>query len=298
MVIHMHAKRMSKPRIGCHVSIGSGMRGIGNAIESVRASGANFMQVFVSNPRSGKHSPNSVFDTSAEEIRALLQKNGIGLVIHAPYVLNFAKPPVLAPSSELSWWVKTLLQELEVCHNVGGIGVVVHVGKHLTLSPAQALANMHHAFQYVLQHIRLASFTSKLILETAAGQGTELLTDLRDFLAFYDRFGPEDQRHFKLCLDTCHVFAAGASMDEALALLKVHHAKFALVHLNDSKGGCGSCVDRHDNVGQGKIGAKDLKRVVDLATGHGIPVVLETPDDRLWEDVCWLTGAAGGRTRI
>ena len=278
-------------RFGCHVSIGSGLKGVINAIEGVRAVGANFAQVFVSNPRSGKHSPNSAFDKNAAEIRAVLRANDVGLVIHAPYVLNFAREPTFLPSSELSWWVKTLLQELEICHNVGGLGVVVHVGKHLTLAPATGIDNMYAAFKFVLQHARMAGWTSKLILETAAGQGTELLVGLQEFLAFYDRFSADDKQNLGLCVDTCHAFAAGAGLDEVLAFIRNNHRSIALVHLNDSKGKRGSCVDRHERIGGGEIGEAALVKVVGLAKRHGIPLVLETPDAHLEDDLEWLARA-------
>jgi deoxyribonuclease-4 len=112
-----------------------------------------------------------------------------------------------------------------------------------------------------------------LLLETPAGQGTELLTVAADFLDFVGSFA--DNR-LRACVDTCHVFACGHNpLEYITALTERDPTLLKLVHYNDSAAPCGSCVDRHAHVGQGHIGLGPMQAIAELCTARGLPMVVE-----------------------
>jgi deoxyribonuclease-4 len=225
-----------------------------NGMESVP------VQIFLSGRLS--LAPKNVSGKELSEARALVDANGVRLFIHAPYTVNLA-------DSELAYEanVSCLQSHLAIGSAIGAMGVVVHVGKHCQRwTPEQATENMKRTIQEVL----LPGYACPLLLETPAGQGTELLTKTEDFIQFCRDLS------LGMCIDTCHVFACGSCpmqyLDSALTtcpeLLK-------LIHFNDSKGALGSRVDRHAFVGTGQI---DLDILIDFATKaaeHGIPMLTE-----------------------
>jgi deoxyribonuclease-4 len=111
-----------------------------------------------------------------------------------------------------------------------------------------------------------------LLLETPAGQGTELLRGAEEFMDFVESFG--DQR-LRACLDTCHVFACGHKPLEYLGKMRERAGLLKLVHYNDSAAPCGSCVDRHAYMGTGHIGMEGMKAIAELCTAGQVPMVIE-----------------------
>jgi len=113
-----------------------------------------------------------------------------------------------------------------------------------------------------------------LLLETPAGQGTELLTDMKEFLDFVESFGSPKLR---VCLDTCHVFASGHDPKAYLETALARPGLLKLVHYNDSLGACGSCVDRHAHIatGEGLIGFPKMSEIAAICSTHTIPMVIE-----------------------
>jgi deoxyribonuclease IV len=116
-----------------------------------------------------------------------------------------------------------------------------------------------------------------LLLETPAGQGTEVLTRMKDMISFYNRFTKEEKKKFKICIDTCHVFAAGEDpLDYIRDWCEIMGTKaLALIHFNDSKDAKGSCKDRHARIGSGKIGLNRLTSVMKYAVDNNIDLVVE-----------------------
>ena len=109
----------------------------------------------------------------------------------------------------------------------------------------------------------------KIILETAAGQGTELLTNIYNLINFYEKFSNEEKEILKICIDTCHIYSAGHDIREEeqvelfIKILKkgIGMKNIALIHLNDSKREFNSHVDRHEKLGKGTIGLEGLKEI-------------------------------------
>ena len=269
---------------GAHISI---KNGIISAINEIIDYGGNMIQIFISNPMSVKYNF-KYSETDYITIKQKLKDTNSKLVIHLPYVINLSKP---TKKIEESWWIKMICDQLEVSHKMGSIGCVVHVGKYLDLTELEGLENMFNALKYVISYIRENKLDTCIILETAAGQGTELITtknnSLKEFSDFYNRFSDNEKNHIKICVDTCHIFAAGFDItnnnkvktffDEFHKLIGIKY--LGLIHLNDSKTNCGSCVDRHENLGIGKIGIEGLRNFIRYASYYKIPIILETPGD-------------------
>jgi deoxyribonuclease-4 len=276
-----------QPYYGAHLSI---KNGITSALDEIVEVGGNLIQIFVSNPMSTKcsFSKEKYNEKTFKQIREKLESTETKLVIHLPYVINLAKP--LEPDSMKSWWIDMICKHLVISEAMGSIGCVVHVGKYLKLTETEGLENMYESLKLIIDFIRKHNMSTHIILETAAGQGTELITtsnnSLVEFANFYNRFDESDKAHIKICIDTCHIFAAGYDIREK-SQVKEFFDQFNehiglehidLIHLNDSEKGCGSCVDRHANLGKGAIGIEGLRHFIRYGIYYKIPMVLETPD--------------------
>ena len=155
---------------------------------------------------------------------------------------------------------------------IGARGVVVHVGKSLSAPAAEAAASMR-----VNIAIAAAAATAEcpLLLETPAGQGTETLTGIEEFFATVSSLGADlAGGTFGICVDTCHVYAAGHDPVEYVRRA-IDSGLLRLVHFNDSATICGSCVDRHAFIGRGHIGAAVLHEVAEECRAAHIDMVVE-----------------------
>lgn len=274
---------MDKFYYGAHMSI---KNGIVSAIDEINEYGGNMIQIFISNPMSTKVETKFT-DDKCKKIKQKLIDTNSQLVIHLPYVINLSKPIL---SLVDSWWIKMICNQLIISDKMGSIGCVVHVGKHLKLTIGEGIDNMYNAFVFIIDFIIKHGLNTYIILETAAGQGTELITtknnSLEEFSSFYNRFTTVQKEHIRICVDTCHIFAAGFDItnsnrvktffDDFNKLIGIKY--LTLIHLNDSKSGCGSCVDRHENLGFGKIGIEGLRNFIRYGSFYKIPIILETPD--------------------
>lgn len=272
---------------GCHLS---NSKGVINTINTMLKMGGNFIQIFVSNPQSGKTGANTIksYSENSSIIKDYAKTNNVKIVIHGPYVLNFAKQPNF---ETINWQLNSLWNELLIAEYIGAIGVVIHVGKYLELTIDDGIKNMVDSFKYIIKKLQDNKMKTCLILETAAGQGTELLVstdnNILDFINFYHLFTDKEKKNFKLCIDTCHIFTAGYDIrkkEQVKQLFKqfkqlVGLENIALIHLNDCKSQYGTRVDRHENLGQGNIGWNGIKQVIKQCYKYDIPIILETPTE-------------------
>lgn len=220
-------------------------------------------QIFLSGPQNSNIKAD---DKDIASARALIEQTKARIFVHSQYLINLSNK-----SSEDAWHEKLLIKNLQVCRAFGGLGVVVHVGKSVKLPKEEALDQMRGAICRVLEH---AHADCPLLLETPAGQGTELLTDMKEFLDFVESFHSDKLR---VCLDTCHVFAAGHDPKAYLEAALARPGLLKLVHYNDSLGDCGSCVDRHAHIasGEGLIGFEKMSQLAEICSTHNIPMVIE-----------------------
>jgi deoxyribonuclease-4 len=268
---------------GAHLSI---KKGIIKTIDQAINLNCNLLQIFLSNPMSTKQKLNYT-DDECLIIKDKLNFSNTKLVIHLPYVINLSKP---ITDLKTAWWIKMICEQLFISDKMNSIGCVVHVGKYLDQTISEGLDNMYNALVFIIDFIIDNNLSTYIILETAAGQGTELIStknnSLEDFANFYNKFTDEQKNHIKICVDTCHIFAAGFDItnknkvktffDQFERLIQIKN--LALIHLNDSKKDCGSCVDRHENLCIGKIGKEGIKNFIKYGVYYKIPIILETPE--------------------
>ena len=219
-----------------------------------------------------------------------LKKKKIKLVVHGSYSINLSKL-----WSESDWWIHQFIGEIKESAYLGAFGIVIHTGKQLELSTAEALNNMYTSLLYI-HHKTKAYQQVRIIIETSAGQGTETLTQIQEFCRFMKKFythpNEEIRARFGICIDTCHIFAAGNDIRTSKDMNRffgtidrtVGINKIKLCQVNDSKKSLGERIDRHMNIGDGKIGKTAIGRVVKFIKKLKIPIVLETPDVQIHQD--------------
>jgi deoxyribonuclease-4 len=200
-------------------------------------------------------------------------------MVHASYLINLASPD----SHLFRRSRRAFLDEAERCAALGVPYLVFHPGAHRGSGEKAGLGRIARALNWVDR--RLGSAPVTLLLENTAGQGTVLGSRFEHLGWIRDRL--ENAERVQICLDTCHLLAAGydfrtpggyrqvlASFDDLVGLARVR-----AFHLNDSKRGPGSRVDRHEHIGRGHIGSRPFGRLLRDPRFRGIPMIIETPKD-------------------
>ncbi|HEX5860214.1 MAG TPA: deoxyribonuclease IV [Nocardioides sp.] len=268
--------------VGTHVNVGTGL--VTGALARAEVLGCEAIQIFAGNPRgwalaAGKPSEDVRFREAAAE-------RGVRTFIHSPYLINLGSPtPATYERS-----VASVAHNLRRAAELGAEGVVVHTGSFVdptgsTEASARALRQVRDALLPMLEVVA-GDDAPWLLLEPTAGQGRSLcagVDDLEPYLEALD-FHPKAG----LCLDTCHVFAAGAPLDEpggaAATLDRVVEiggaGRLRLVHANDSMDVRGAFRDRHQKIGEGHIGTAAFAELLAHPATRGVPFILETPGSR------------------
>jgi len=268
-------------RLGAHESIAGGMH---KAFDRASFVGCDTVQIFVKPNRAWAVPPLDEEDVAL--FRAKADATGIRPVVaHTSYLLNLSSP------KESLWHksIDTLIIELERCDRLGVPWLVLHPGAHVGTGEEAGLARMAGALGEV--HQATQAFRTGILLETTAGQGTKLGYSF-EHLGWLLEQTPEGER-LGICFDTCHVFTAGyelrtpqgyeATMEAFDRVIGLERLK--AVHLNDSKGGLGSRKDRHEHIGEGRIGMEGFRNVLNDSRLADLPGLLETPkSDDLHED--------------
>ena len=237
----------------------------------------NFFQFFVSTSIDYKKK-------EYEKVLNYIRKNNIYMLVHGAYSINMSRR-----WNEADWWIQQLIAEIVVCEIIGCFGIVIHTGKQLELSNNEALNNMYTSLLYIHEQTKKQQ-NVKIILETPSGQGTETLTKINEMCKFMSKFYKHPDVHIKsrfgICIDSCHIFAAGhdirtsEDMNNFFGIINnmVGIDKIKVCHINDSKKGLGLKLDRHMNIGKGKIGNDPIIRIVKFMKELEIPIILETPN--------------------
>ncbi len=263
------------PLFGAHLSVAGGLF---KAPEAAGALGMDTVQVFTSNPNAWAAKPLAADAVAA--FRRAVAANGIrSPVSHDSYLINLAAPDEGLYQKSIA----AFTAELERSETLGLSYVVTHPGAHVGSGVEAGVARVAAALDAVLA--RCAGFGVRVLLETTAGQGTTLGARFEELAAILDRVTEPDR--LGVCLDTCHVFAAGyalgtdaeyaATFQEFDRLIGLR--RLCLFHLNDSQKPLGSRVDRHASIGLGEMGEVPFRRLVRDPRFADTPMVLETPKE-------------------
>lgn len=266
-------------KLGLHLSIvGSIDKVVDRAVER----GCNTLQMFSRNPRGWRSK--ELDSVEVENFRLKLKQSGIFPVfIHTPYLLNLASPKEDVYRKS----VDALEDELRRAAKLSVPYVVTHLGSHLGYGKKEGfkriISAVNNSFSEIQNNIIL-------LLENTAGTRNSMGSSFEDIRSIASRI--EDRERIGVCFDTSHAFAAGYDLvsrrsvehilqrfDETIGLKDLK-----LVHLNDSKGGLGSKIDRHEHIGMGKIGEKGFRNILRSQLGQ-LPLILETPVDERRSDI-------------
>jgi deoxyribonuclease-4 len=270
----MSKAKIKGPRLGAHTPTSGGMAK--RSIAYAELTGAEVIQVFASNPRGwAMPEANPVAD---EEFRSKAAALDILTYVHAPFLINLGSPTVGTYENSVASTAYSLKRGAEI----GALGVVIHTGSAVDVNNVEnAWKQIHEGMMPVLN--ALGDDAPMLLLEPTAGQGQSLVKKLDDLTNYLKAL--EYHPKVGICLDTCHVFAAGhdiakkGGMTETIDLLiEIAGAeRFQLVHANDSMDVCGALKDRHQNIGEGHIGLAAFQEMLDHPVMKNVPMVLETP---------------------
>jgi deoxyribonuclease-4 len=274
--------------IGPHVPVKDGLR---PALERTRVVGATAIQVWADDPTAWRRRTEP--PAGLDAFRAGLADLGVApLAIHAPYLVNLATPdPVLWERS-----IQMLASELRVGVHWGASLVNTHIGSHRGAGIAAGVSRTSEALARILDAVSPGPEVPRLVLEVSAGQGDAVGASIEELGAILDaaaRHGV-DLARTGVCLDTAHLWGAGARLDAAAGLdqvladleREVGIEHLAMLHLNDSRVGRGSRTDRHEHLGAGRIGARFFRDLLTHPRLAGVPGFLETPGmDSRWDAV-------------
>lgn len=237
-------------------------------MEVIERLGTCPVQMFLSNPRSGKIS--KTLNKQIPEASQLIASFNLQYFTHAPYVINLCANE----EDKGDYWQQRYLNEnLINTVALGGKGVVVHTGAQKEKSLEDSLNTMELMVRNALPY---ATEECPILLETSAGEGSDVCTRIDELGAFFHRFTEEERRYLGVCVDTCHVYSSGYCPLEYLKNWEEHcKIRIGLIHFNESSTRQGGCCDRHECVGSGFIGVQTMISIAQWANQRNIPMVRE-----------------------
>lgn len=224
-------------------------------------------------------------DSDITNIKSIT-KNIKNIFVHASYQINIASPFILTNDKKKLYnpALEILKKEISYTKKIGGKGIIVHMGKNAGLKyDSDVIYN--NMVNFIIQIFKNCNgkMIETIILETPAGQGGEMCSNIAHFIdfillfktqPFYDKLG--------ICIDTCHIFQAGYDINDENIIKDVHKLfepvmdKIKLIHLNDSFHPVNSHIDRHANIGDGYIRIINLVKFIKPFVKKKIPLILET----------------------
>ena len=272
--------------IGAHVSAGNG---VSQAPINAHAIGADAFALFTRNPSRWASKP--ISDKEAEAFKENCAKYGYTpsqILPHDSYLINLGAPD----AEKLEKSREAFLDEMQRCEQLGLTLLNFHPGSHLKMMPVDDCLDL------IAASINIAlEKTSgvKAVIENTAGQGTNLGYSFEQIAHIIDKV--EDKSRVGVCIDSCHAFAAGYDLstidgyadtwrrfDETIGFKYLSG-----MHLNDTKKGLASKVDRHETLGNGVLGADFFSFLMNDPRMDNIPLILETPNEEIWaQEINWL----------
>lgn len=280
-------------QFGLHLSIAGG---IDKVPQSASALGCECFQIFSKSPHGGSHRE---IDNKTIENFLENKKNfgDLNFYIHTPYYINFA-----SGNNRIFYGsVSSVTEEMEKADTFGARGVVTHLGSAKDLGEEKALEKIVDGICKVFtlpsskgEKVKFRKFKAKLLLEITAGSGN-IVGDKFEEIAYIIKESEKiiGKNVLGVCFDTAHAFASGYDLRGAEAVKNTFDEfdkiigidRIELVHLNDSLADFNSHVDRHANIGQGKIGLEGISAILQDKRLKDKDFVLETPQPGAYEDV-------------
>ena len=266
--------RVSRP-VGSHTRTSGGLAKA--ALPYADAAGSEAVQVYVSNSRGWALPPG---DPKQDTLfRDGCGERGLPAYIHASLLVNLGSPT----EQTVQRSVETLEHALRRGAAIGATAVVFHAGS--SVDPAHDDKALHQVREALLPMLDVAAARGlpKLLVEPSAGGGRSLASKVQDLGPYLAAV--EHHPWLGVCFDTCHAWAAGhdlatpGGMTETLDALvaTVGEGTLQLIHANDSKDECGSARDRHERLGEGRIGVAAFAELLAHPATAGLPVIVETP---------------------
>jgi len=266
--------------IGAHVSAEGGVQ---NAPLNASAIGARSFALFTKNQRQWFSNPLS--SSSIKGFRENCEKldyKPFQILPHDSYLINLGHPDMEALGKSRA----SFFDEMKRCELLGLDRLNFHPGSHLkAITPEECLSRIAESIN--LAHDKTRGVTA--VIENTAGQGTNMGHTFEQIRFIIDKV--EDKSRVGVCIDTCHAYSAGydvktrkgfnSTFGDFDKIIGIKYLKG--VHLNDTKKEFGSRVDRHENLGTGLLGEDTFSFLVNDSRFDDMPLVLETPDDSLWE---------------
>lgn len=266
-------------KVGAHMSIAGS---IDLSVDRAKERACGTFQIFTRNPRGWKFKKLSGEDVLRFKNKLAVSEIG-PVVAHMPYLPNLASP--FKPVHKRS--VKTLISEVERCQLLGIPYLVTHLGSHMGKGLEIGQERIVEAVNATLA---VPADKVMILLENTAGTKNSTGTSFEEIAKILDKI--QVQERVGVCFDTSHAFAAGyelrteKSLNETFERFEnvVGMGRLRVIHLNDSKGGLGSHIDRHEHIGMGYIGEKGFKIILRHHLFQELPLILETPIDSRRDD--------------
>lgn len=244
--------------------------------------GMDIVQIMLGDPQSWR-GPELSYPGGADTLRAAAQSAGVGIFVHAPYVINVASPNnrIRIPSRKL------LQKTLDAAARIKARGVIVH-GGHVRAEDEPQIG-----YRNWFKAIDGLNISCPLLIENTAGGKNAMARFLDSIGRLWDSISEsENIAKVGFCLDTCHAHAAGLDLIGLVNQVKQLTGRVDLVHLNDSRDAAGSGADRHANLGQGQI---DPDALIQVVVDAEAPVILETPGGSAGHrsDLEWIRSRLG-----
>ena len=257
--------------IGCHLSTTKGFENMGKEALMI---GANTFQFFTRNPRGGKAK-----DIDEKDVKALLDlmnNNGfVKILAHAPYTLNACS----ADEKTRNFAKEMMKDDLRRMEYFPGNLYNFHPGSHVKQGVEAGINYIVEMLNEVIEPEQ----TTKVLLETMAGKGTEVGRSFEEIAEIISKVKLND--HLGVCLDTCHVYDSGYdivnNLDEVLDEFDriIGLDRLYAIHLNDSKNPFESHKYRHEKIGAGSIGLDAIGKIINHPKLRNLPFFLETPNE-------------------
>jgi deoxyribonuclease-4 len=267
--------------VGAHVSISGGVE---NAPKNAEDIGARAFAMFTKNQRQWNAKPLTDKNITHFRENCAARSYDPGHILpHDSYLINLGHPE----DEGLEKSRNAFIDEMQRCEQLGLKYLNFHPGSHLNkIDPEQCLERITESINIALD--RTSGVTA--VIENTAGQGTNMGNRFEDLAMIIANV--KDKTRAGVCLDTCHTYSAGYDIKTAKSFettlknfdntVGINYLK--ALHLNDSKKIFGSRVDRHESIGKGSLGLETFRFIMNSPYFENIPMVLETPDQSIWEE--------------